>query len=80
MLGDHFGADKLDTQKCTLYIGPTHPPPASAKDVGGLGSNRRVGRIPRGTQFTCFTSTKVQILTAEELLEDSHGGHPKLGL
>ena len=23
----------------------------------------------RGTQFTCFTSTKVQILTPEELLE-----------
>jgi hypothetical protein len=27
---------------------------------------------PRGTQFTCFTGTKVQILTPEELCKDAH--------
>ena len=43
---------------------------------GGLGwkrtccGPRRAQRI-HGTQFTCFTSTKVQILTPEELLESA---------
>ena len=32
------------------------------------GGTRELPR-PRGTQFTCFTRTKVQILTPEELLE-----------
>jgi hypothetical protein len=49
----------------------------SARGRGGAGAGR-VGRLRcrglerRGTQFTCFTGTKVPILTPEELLEPLH--------
>ena len=49
----------------------------SARGRGGAGAGR-VGRLRcrglerRGTQFTCFTGTKVQTLTPEELLEPLH--------
>jgi hypothetical protein len=37
-------------------------------------------RKPRGTQFPCFTSTKVQILTPEKLLEGVYHREPPLVL
>ena len=38
----------------------------------GLEATRKI----RGTQFTCFTSTKVQILTPEELLQNGRKTNP----
>ncbi len=41
-------------------------------------AQRLVQQDRRGTQFTCLTSTKVQILTGEEQLDEKMGRLPAL--